>query len=883
VAVAAPDDIWAVGFRGDYGSAGPEALIERWDGTQWNLMPVTNTGVLRGVSVAAPDDVWAVGYTDESPVRTMTLHWNGTAWTRIPSPSIPATLSYLYAVAAAGSDDVWAVGASGSQALVLRWNGVQWNVVPIPQIDISVLNAVAVVAPDDVWAVGSEGYVKRRTLILHWDGTTWTQVASPSPGTYSNSLQALSVLSADSIWAAGWHINADNQRNGTILRWDGSAWSVTPIPTPPGAASQSPNAPNAPYEELHGIAAASATEAWAVGWVGARNNVILKWDGSSWTRIHSPNPSPNFNELFGVAVVAPGEAWAVGMHYRSGGYYDPQILHYGPPCGTPTPTVTGTPPTSTSTRTPTFTRTASNTPGTPTATPCASGPITVQGSIETTDLVQNARLWRDGVPDTCAVPGTCGSPTAGLYHYDLYSYANTGNVEVCVTVTVEAACIGNRFIYSGAYLGSFDPSNVCANWLADLGSSPNGAPGEYSFNVPAGATLLVNVHETNRDIGCASYTLTISGLPDNCPTGTPSPPTSTAVATNTRTRTATPFMGTPTLTSTPNSNTAYAHFAPAAPLTVTVGTTFTLDLMVNAGTHNAAVQQSYLTFTNSLLQVVDASTGECVVTGTISPDVTTFEVVLQNEVCNSTEPCDFGRIVAPPASIAFASGALLNPPGTGDFRVAGIAFCADTLGTATIHWEFSPPAPPARHSEIVDPTNATISNPGLYADYVVHIVPDADNVLVGHAFWQGRPAQPNALQQMPITLTLKSGTIEVDYPAQTTDVSGYFTIPLGTLPTGTYIWRAKGPKYLANGGSVVITGDPTTGVEIGLMRAGDANDNNVVNSNDFIIMRSTFGLGPGDPGYDDRADFTGDQIVNSLDFILLRNNFGTGGAPPIGP
>src|SRR4051794_35774860 len=29
--------------------------------------------------------------------------------------------------------------------------------------------------------------------------------------------------------------------------------------------------------------------------------------------------------------------------------------------------------------------------------------------------------------------------------------------------------------------------------------------------------------------------------------------------------------------------------------------------------------------------------------------------------------------------------------------------------------------------------------------------------LVGHVTWQGHPAQPNALQQMPITITLKLG------------------------------------------------------------------------------------------------------------------------------
>src|SRR5207244_5233654 len=64
---------------------------------------------------------------------------------------------------------------------------------------------------------------------------------------------------------------------------------------------------------------------------------------------------------------------------------------------------------------------------------------------------------------------------------------------------------------------------------------------------------------------------------------------------------------------------------------------------------------------------------------------------------------------------------------------------------------------------------------------------------------------------LPITLTLKSGTLEANYPTQLTDQYGFFTITLGTLPTGTYTWRADDstsvqhpPNYLANSGVVNI-------------------------------------------------------------------------------
>ena len=63
---------------------------------------------------------------------------------------------------------------------------------------------------------------------------------------------------------------------------------------------------------------------------------------------------------------------------------------------------------------------------------------------------------------------------------------------------------------------------------------------------------------------------------------------------------------------------------------------------------------------------------------------------------------------------------------------------------------------------------------------------------------------------------------------------------VGTLPSGTYNYRVKGPKYLANAGSVTLTGAPAA-AEMGLMRVGDCNDNNVVNAVDFALLRNSFG------------------------------------------
>jgi hypothetical protein len=65
----------------------------------------------------SPTDVWAVGYdtpSGASSAQTLTLNWNGTAWTTVASPDNGSS-SELNAVSALpGSSTVWAVGSSGA-------------------------------------------------------------------------------------------------------------------------------------------------------------------------------------------------------------------------------------------------------------------------------------------------------------------------------------------------------------------------------------------------------------------------------------------------------------------------------------------------------------------------------------------------------------------------------------------------------------------------------------------------------------------------------------------------------------------------------------------------------------------------------------------------
>jgi hypothetical protein len=106
----------------------------------------------------------------------------------------------------------------------------------------------------------------------------------------------------------------------------------------------------------------------------------------------------------------------------------------------------------------------------------------------------------------CTSIKTCPGPIGSVVnHYDAYAFEN-GESNACVTVTLISACD----LFSAAYLGSYNATNLCQNYLSDMGSS-TGANGSnsYSFNVPARARFVVVVSEV--DVGGCGYTLRVNG------------------------------------------------------------------------------------------------------------------------------------------------------------------------------------------------------------------------------------------------------------------------------------------------------------------------------------------------------------------------------------
>jgi hypothetical protein len=312
-------DMWAAGawYRP---SSTPGTLTQHWNGSAWTVVPSPNATAgyneLYGVDAVSPTDVWAVGYHNIATYgseKTMTLHWDGVRWSIVPSRNLGPNANMLRAVSAVAANDVWAVGLGASTStkvgrpLIQHWEGTRWRLSRTPNLGggFGILNGVAALAANDVWAVGTHDDA---TLIEHWDGTAWEVVRSPNGTRGESELYAVSANGPDDVWAVG--DSYDNRGSDTlVLHWDGSAWSVVPSMDGPQ-----------PNTSLYGVAAVGPDDVWAVG--SAYDPIAVSyqtftehWDGSGWTIVASPNPGPLYNVLSGAAGLPGGEVWAAGEAY----------------------------------------------------------------------------------------------------------------------------------------------------------------------------------------------------------------------------------------------------------------------------------------------------------------------------------------------------------------------------------------------------------------------------------------------------------------------------------------------------------------------------------------------------------------------------------------
>jgi hypothetical protein len=233
VAATSARNAWAVGCTGCSGgfTSSTQPLIVRWNGSAWKRVPSpTSRGgvILVGVAATSASNAWAVGFAltpfAPTPFRSVVLQWNGTAWRRVPSPGSQGGL--LEGVADTSAGNAWAVGFSfaNGKSLILHWNGAAWKLVPRPNPP-AFLVGVAATSARDAWAVG---YILRgpgdKPVILHWNGSAWKQVPSPTFAAGAD-LIGVAAASTRNAWAVGSIGSFTSAKPKTlVLHWNGSSW-----------------------------------------------------------------------------------------------------------------------------------------------------------------------------------------------------------------------------------------------------------------------------------------------------------------------------------------------------------------------------------------------------------------------------------------------------------------------------------------------------------------------------------------------------------------------------------------------------------------------------------------------------------------------------------
>jgi hypothetical protein len=110
-------------------------------------------------------------------------------------------------------------------------------------------------------------------------------------------------VNSSDIWTAGYSDNPNCLCGQTVVeQWNGSSWTRLTTPNP-GVA-----------DYLSGIAAISATDVWAVGyeWISYFTEIplLLHYDGTTWTPFNTSRL--RFGQISSVFARATNDVWAVG-------------------------------------------------------------------------------------------------------------------------------------------------------------------------------------------------------------------------------------------------------------------------------------------------------------------------------------------------------------------------------------------------------------------------------------------------------------------------------------------------------------------------------------------------------------------------------------------
>ena len=330
LAVSCVTSTWCVAVGGS-----DSTLIEMFDGTSWLVAPSPGLQgwVLESVSCASQTMCVAVGSTPTGS-QPLIETYDGVTWSlSTPAPSPAGAVSYLVGVSCASSSWCMAVGelftscgvgCGTSGPLVETYDGSGWSVAPSAN-DPGGAQLLGVSCTDRTFCVvvglyvtGSVGDSQAQRLIETYDGTGWS--VEPIPYSYypvhAFDLAAISCTSRTYCMALG--SAAHTNSYGVVLDYvplieiyDGTHWSLGPSPAQP---SDNGGAFCALF--FCGVSCSSPSFCAVADTyntsTGDFRGVVYTYDGTNWSGGNDPGV---YGFLFGVSCVGMSFCAAVGDQY----------------------------------------------------------------------------------------------------------------------------------------------------------------------------------------------------------------------------------------------------------------------------------------------------------------------------------------------------------------------------------------------------------------------------------------------------------------------------------------------------------------------------------------------------------------------------------------
>jgi hypothetical protein len=315
------------------GSGTTSTLAESWDGAAWTQRTTLDPGVgnrLFAVSCTSAAFCMAVGSYQKSssgPYLTLGEEWNGTAWAdKLPADQPAPASNGLGGVSCTSASFCISAGSytqASDVTLTETWNGTSWSIQPgpLPRAGAGYGYLLPGVSCDAATTCAAAGGTQMpgsgATLAEALSGTTWTQQATPDPGSSYNALYGISCASATSCVAVGNYLASSGDHDPLAEAGNPAtnSWSVQSTPVPAGATFTS---------QLNSVSCPAASSCEAAGWYenssGTDVTLAEKWNGTVWTVQSTPNPAgASANYLQSISCTTASACTAVGYDTNNSG------------------------------------------------------------------------------------------------------------------------------------------------------------------------------------------------------------------------------------------------------------------------------------------------------------------------------------------------------------------------------------------------------------------------------------------------------------------------------------------------------------------------------------------------------------------------------------